>query len=522
MNERQARAATLLEAFETAEPPHPAWSEADRAWADRVAREAVPVDASVERFVAERAAHALHRLGEREPALVRGLARPAWRSGAVVATVAVAFALGVAADAVGSGRHVDLLAPPFWATIAWNLVVYVLLAGFLARDVLRRGETPPEGVFARAARAIAERAPALSRWSAAGRSDPARRFATLWAARRLPLGSARARALLHASAAALALGLVAGLYARGLVLDYRAVWQSTLLDGPTAHALVTHAFGPASRLSGIPLPDLAAFDAMRVTGEGVPTIARPLPVAGAPAAPWLHLVALTVVLAVVLPRLALLAVSLLVAAWRRRHVALPRDTAYHRRLARLRGSGVPARIAVVPHGGPPTAEAALAVRALLADVFGPSLDLRLLAAVPAGDEDVVPPGLALDTTHAVVLADLAATPEAEVHGRLVAAVARALPVSTPLALVLDQSHFARRFAGLDGRLAERRAAWRRFGESIGLEPLLVSLDGLPVDATADDAPDAEDVQSAFAMPFADGAPRGRTASGAGARSRPSA
>jgi predicted GTPase len=533
MNERQARDVTLLEAFETAEPPHPAWGEADRAWADRVAREAVPAGASAERFIADRAAHALHRLGEREPALVRTLSKPARRAGAMAAVVAIAFALGVAADAVGSGRHVNLLAPPLWATIAWNAVVYVLLAGFLLRDVARRGETPPEGPIARAARAVAERGPMGPRWTAAGRSGPGQRFATLWSARRGPLGATRARMLLHAAAAALALGLVAGLYARGLVLDYRAVWQSTLLDGPAAHAVVTTAFAPASRLSGIPLPDLGTFEAMRVTAEGAsagprPPLAAPAPAAtsappatatasatvatpapaptaptthsatfaapGAPAAPWLHLIALTVALAVVVPRVVLLLGSAALASWRRRHVALPIESPYFQRLARLRGSGGPVRLAVVPHGAAPSAQVALAARTLFADAFGPALDLRLLPPVPPGREDDAPPGLAADTTHAAVLVDLAATPEPEVHGRLVASLARALPPGAPIALVLDASGFARRFAGLDGRVADRRAAWQRFGSTIGLVPLVVELEA------AAPGPDLDAVQAAFANP----------------------
>jgi hypothetical protein len=217
---------------------------------------------------------------------------------------------------------------------------------------------------------------------------------------------------------------------------------------------------------------------------------------GASAAPWLHLVAITVLLAVVVPRLVLLLITAAVVSWRKRHVVLPLESPYFQRLARLRGTGGPVRLALVPHGGAPSAQAALGLRTLLADAFGPALDLRLLPPVLSGGEDDAPTGIAVDTTHAAVLADFAATPEPEVHGRLVATLARALPPGVPVALVLDASGFVRRFSGLEGRLAERRSAWQRFASTLGLVPLVVELEraGAPV---AGSRSDADAVQAAF-------------------------
>jgi hypothetical protein len=218
---------------------------------------------------------------------------------------------------------------------------------------------------------------------------------------------------------------------------------------------------------------------------------------GTSAAPWLHLVALTVALVVVAPRLVLMLLAAAVVAWRKRHVALPLGSPYFQRLARLRGTGGPVRLVLVPHGGAPSAQAALGLRTLLADAFGPALDLRLLPPVLSGGEDDAPSGITADTTHAAILADFAATPEPEVHGRLLATLARALPPGVPVALVLDASGFARRFSGLDGRLAERRGAWQRFASTLGLVPLVVELERAGAPVTGSD-PDAEAVQAAFA------------------------
>ena len=82
MDERTALAATGLEAFETAQPRSPNWTDADRAWADRVALDAAPAGAPLEAFVGARARHALQRLAPREPALAR-LQGPSLRRGAL-------------------------------------------------------------------------------------------------------------------------------------------------------------------------------------------------------------------------------------------------------------------------------------------------------------------------------------------------------------------------------------------------------------------------------------------------------
>ena len=52
--------------------------------------------------------------------------------------------------------------------------------------------------------------------------------------------------LMHALAAALALGLIGGMYLRGLVFDVRAGWQSTFLDAGSVHAFLATALAPAS------------------------------------------------------------------------------------------------------------------------------------------------------------------------------------------------------------------------------------------------------------------------------------
>jgi hypothetical protein len=307
--------------------------------------------------------------------------------------LALAVAGGLLADAAGPARRIDLLSPPFLAVVGWNLGVYAVLAV----AALRRKKRPP----AQQQRAL----------------DIAR--------------------LLHAGAAALALGLCIGLYARGLVFDYRAGWQSTFLEPPQVHALLATVLAPASTLTGIAVPGVEGIAALRLAAGAT---------ALAPAAAWIHLFAVTLLMFVVLPRAALAARAGLLA--RRMDAA-----------ARVPATAVaapsplaPAPCRVLPHALA-TPDAAALVRALGAPV-------DLLPGVAFGAEGLasVAPGIGA----VQVLVPLAATPEAEHHGVLL----QRLKASAPTLLV-EESAYAARFRHDPGRIEERRTAWRDFAAAHG-------------------------------------------------------
>lgn len=486
MDERRAREATLLEAFETAEPASPSWSADDRTWADRVALEAATPGISHAAFVATRAGHAMQRLGSREPQVAGTALKAAWRSGGVAVIAIVAFAFGVVADAIGNGQRVNLLAPPNGGVLLWNAVVYVLLLVLPLWRLVKRAPAAT-GPFVKTIDALLRVRQRLPRASAGGSATAIRRFAALWLARSRGLTMLRAETALHIGAAALALGLIAGLYARGLVLDYRVGWESTLLGADTAHALVVTILAPASMLSGIAVPDAAAFAKLQ-SAHGESGV-------GAPAAVWLHLIALTLALFVVLPRLVLALACAAAASWRGRRFALPLGEPYYQRLARL-GGGTAARVVVFPYAATPTPQATLGLRTLLAAAFGGRLEMRVAPLVPFGHEDdaTITSSMAADTTHAVALFDLGATPEAEHQTRFLRTLAAALPAGAVLAVLVDAAAFTRRFTGLDARLAERRDTWRVWGEGAGVRPAVADLESADVTG-AEPA-----LQAAFARP----------------------
>jgi hypothetical protein len=249
---------------------------------------------------------AMQRLLPRDASARRWLERRAWHPAWVWLGAVLGFIAGVAADRLGPPEHVNLLAPAVWVVVLWNLCVYVAalmpwhggVGSQLGPWFARRGQGTDLGA------------------------------SLLWARHAAPLSMKRAALVLHVAAAALALGLVAGLYLRGLVLDYRAGWQSTFLDVSAVQTLLNTLLAPASLLTGIGVPDVAP---LRV-GPGA--------LAQATAAPWIHLYAGTLMLWVVVPRLLLAWWS----AWRAdalsRRFPLPLDTPYFEALHPLMRPGL--------------------------------------------------------------------------------------------------------------------------------------------------------------------------------------
>lgn len=444
MTEADAADVLLLRAVETV--PHPAWSADDARWASRSADAQVGAGGSADAFLAARAQAAWQRLGPREPALQRwrrwAVPRPRARDAAAVLLAGAALVVGLVIDRIGPAQRIDLLAPPVWGVIAWNLAVYVVIA---LQALSRRPRRLPQ---------------ALVRWlrpraRPGGDAAVAARFAADFAPVAAPRATAWAAQALHLAAAALALGLIAGMYLRGLVLDYRAGWQSTFLDAGQVHALLACALAPASAVAGIPLPDRAAVQALQLAA-GAP--------AQAPAAAWIHLYAWQLALLVLLPRLALA----LLAGWRRRRLAgavrLPLHEPYFGRVLAQRSGHAP-RLLLCPYAHAPDAAALTRLRAALVATFGDAVELQAAPAVAFGAEDDAPPPPAEGRTR-VALFDLAATPEAENHGRFLQRLAADGDAGGVLALV-DEAALRARFGDDAPRLAPRRTAWRALAQASG-------------------------------------------------------
>lgn len=211
-----------------------------------------------------------------------------------------ALLLGLAIDRISNAHRVDLLSPPLLTLLAWNLAVYLLIAWRAMRPPqahgawLQQALRPLHHPFGRAER---------------GRGLAARiatDFHQRWWAHAADLLQQRAARVLHLCAAAWGAGIALSLLLRGLVVRYQFGWESTFLDATQVHAIVSVLFAPLTLLLGLApftLQEIAATQ--NFAGES-----GAAGLGGAAGSRWVGMYVGLLLLAVVLPRLAL-------AAWAR-------------------------------------------------------------------------------------------------------------------------------------------------------------------------------------------------------------
>lgn len=467
MNESAAREVLLVRAVENADGAGALLTPDDLA---RASREAAGLarwqaaergePASAEAFVARRAELLAARIAERAPGAMRAIRSVGWRPWIGFAVPLAALAFGVAAEHVADRRHVSILAFPLVAIVAWNFAVYAWLLVRAAHSRAAPGSSGP-GLLRRLVAGIR------------GHSGPGRgplagaaaAFAADWTERSAPLAEARAARILHFAAALLAIGAIAGMYLRGLAFEYRAGWESTFLDAGAVHAIASAWLSPAAWLLGVALPGVERIAELRWDGAG----------AGENAARWIHLHAMTVVLAVIVPR-TILAIA---AAARERALSgrfpLSLEEPYFRRvLGGWRAS--PGRVRVAAYAYTPSQAASDGLHRLATGLFGAEVRLEAPPAVAFGEEDEVRDDATSSPDLVIALFNLGSTPEIENHGVFLDALgARA---GGALAVLVDESVYRHRLgnqAGADARLAERRQSWSGFVRSRGLQPVFADL-----------------------------------------------
>jgi len=105
---------------------------------------------------------------------------------------------------------------------------------------------------------------------------------------------ARVESIVNLSAICLAAGATAGMYIQAVVWDYSFFWKSTLVESPEARLIIAKIlFWPAALILGQSFPNVEAVAAM---AQG----------AGVPGAIWIHVLAITAMVYIFLPRLLLI------------------------------------------------------------------------------------------------------------------------------------------------------------------------------------------------------------------------
>lgn len=454
LEESSAQAVVLVRAVEEADPRGRLLGLQDRREATRQAR-----TGDEKGWLARRARVLLGKLETAWPFLLRLLRLTVPGRGLLVPALLVALGVGLATNALGPHRRIQVLALPLLALLAWNLAVLALLA---LRAVLPLGKRPWRrpallGVVERLARQAVERLPPRKVSEADLLRKALGQYFTTWTRTEAPLAAARLRRLLHLGALMAIAGAVAGMYLRGLVFAYQATWESTFLTGPAVDRLLGFVLGPAAAILQIDLPPAATLRS---------------PAAG-DAAPWIHVWAMTAALVAGVPRLLLAALDTWRVARLRRRLPVTVPEVYLTKLLAA-ASAATHRIDVVPYSYRPAAAVTDALRTRLLDVFGAASDVRLHPPKEYGDTEVD-----LDGGRAwIVVMNLAQTPENEVHGEVLKGLLRKLPDGTALLVVVEGSVLRERLPAGDAgerRWDERRRSWDRLAQQLGLRALHLDL-----------------------------------------------
>ncbi|MEL7059133.1 MAG: DUF2868 domain-containing protein [Acidobacteriota bacterium] len=399
-------------------------------------------------------------LGELPRLLRRGDPLAGWTAPVLLG----ALALGAATNALGPQRQISVLAAPLLLLVAWNVAVILAIAATSALPPVWGGERRPPRLLSllqrRARRWLERRGSEAALDGGDERLADTRRRAWRLHLDRLastvaPLETARLRRLLHLASLTTVLGVVLGMYVRGLAFEFRATWESTFLGADTIDAVLGAVLAPAAAVLGREVP---AASALRAPIDG-------------PAAPWIHLWAMTAVLFVIVPRGVLALVEHVRAAHLARRLPVELATGY---IKRLRAAAVTTEndVQIVAYSHRPTDAAIRRLKSLLLDLLGPRAALRTASPVDYGGE------LPADWRGSLrlLLFTCAQTPEAEVHGELARAARDELVDGQGLLPVVDEGPLRSRLgAAADDRLDSRRRAWRRVLSEVGLEPAFVDL-----------------------------------------------
>jgi hypothetical protein len=326
MDEASARQVILAEAIESADSEGRLLSAAERDQVDRQARQDAaqrdPLQRAVssEEFIELRARRVLAVAGVRGPGLLTLQTPGVWVRWLEWLLPLGAFVIGVATDAIGNPHRVDLVSLPLLGIVVWNLAIYLaLLMGALWPS--RDGHTPWLAQLGR----WTDGAQAIRRRSRNIEAKVAASFRTRWFQATRTLHLQRWTRVLHLCAAAWALGVIASLLVRGLVVEYRVGWESTFLGPEQVYAILRVLRLPALLLA--PFSDFTVEDVaqLRFSSGGGAT-------AGAA---WVWMYVALLVTVVIVPRLVLAAWC----AWREnrleRRVPMDLSGAYYQRVLSL-------------------------------------------------------------------------------------------------------------------------------------------------------------------------------------------
>jgi hypothetical protein len=286
--------------------PPPAGTEAE-----------APLSSATEWFLTRRADVLLRSLRTRSPGIDHVLEVAGGATSLDRGILVLAFLAGMVLSLLDGAGGINIFAPPLLLLIAWNLLVYIWMSGPGRRRQITLSDFGGSSSATATAATLSD-VRAVRSWFGdfyagwvrrridrllghstrfnAPLAPGLRRFAGDWWNIGQPLFYTRARRLLHLSAALTALGLIAAYYLRAFLFRSAAGWEGgRVIGSEIAHLLLTILYGPAALLSGIRIPSADDILKLRWSAPSLAGVGDP--------AMWVHLIAITACLYIVIPRI---------------------------------------------------------------------------------------------------------------------------------------------------------------------------------------------------------------------------
>lgn len=404
----------------------------------------------------------------------------------VIAVLLGALIFGFVSHSVLNPHRVDLLSPALIGVVLWNLLIYLLLCANWLRGGLKRKtecvlmlqptDSTTEVDAARLATQSVARQSWWQKWRAPKKWQLARgnswrkmalNFERNWWLISQRMRSAQWLMVLHWSAALFALGALTSLWMTGLTREYQVGWESTFLSAEDVLRLLNTLFLPVQQVFGQAawsLGEIQALQGWRMADAS--TGSR-----------WVLAYSQLLALLVIAPRVLLALWQGLRAAWLQRHMSLSLQPAYFQKLQRD-WAGRAMALQVLPYSLEITPERLALLQQHVRDLYGAGAQLRLLPTLPYG-ADLSSRRGSKSTNDSdfsaslqnVLLLNMAATPEAEIHGELLKQLHSSWGAQAEVWLWAFD--FQARNSAAPGRVKERQHLWQEFVRSAGLNASVV-------------------------------------------------
>ena len=466
LTEHQAQQVTLVRVLEQTQNNGSIWTAEYAKEATRATIELVGPKASFAEFVARRAQWVLQAISRRSPDRAILLRRPRWPFFAGQVLAALAFACGFMTDLLATSfmhpGQINIVELPLVLLIVWNLGFFAWFSVKWVLYFFRRGKQPVGPVIELFGKLRASESLGFGRkrqrpWADGFKSD--------WSQLSAPLNAARLKMAASLASMLFTLGAVAHLIYRAAFDHYTAGWKTTLtssVDAGSVHTFVSWVLAPGSFLLNRPIPDVKHIESLRMP-----------PSLGEVAENWIWLYFASVLAWVVIPRLYLVALNAF-ARWRMcRNFPLPMNATYFTTLrAAWRGQRI--GVSVVPFRYELSPVLRNNLSAMLKRIYGLAVDITIDQPVLMGSDtnDWKNPVERDGHVAVIVIFNLAATAEADVHGVLLTGLEKYIEEGTPIVPVVDTGAYRQ---DDPERFRQRRNQWRQALDRIKFKPLFLDL-----------------------------------------------